>query len=61
MDVFQGLDLSSGSDTFRKNNTTNQRDKGAKSDLDDLFSVKRISHDQTRSNRLTPEKLLRTA
>ena len=40
MDVFQGLDLSSGSDTFRKNNTTNQRDKGSKSDLDDLFSVK---------------------
>ena len=26
MDVFQGLDLSSGSDIFRKNNTTNQRD-----------------------------------
>ena len=40
MDVFQGLDLSSGSDTFRKNNTTNQRDNGAKTDLDDLFSVK---------------------
>ena len=37
MDVFQGLDLLSGSDTFRKNQTTNQRDKGTKSELDDFF------------------------
>ena len=62
LDVFQGLDLLSGSDTFRKNNTTNQRDKGTKSDLDDFFSVKEdMSHYQARSNKLTPKKLLRTA
>ena len=60
--MFQGLDLLSGSDTFRKNNTTNQRDKGTKSDLDDFFSVKEdMSHYQARSNKLTPKKLLRTA
>ena len=62
MDVFQGLDLLSGSDTFRRNQTTNQRDKGTKSELDDFFSVKEdISHYQARSNKLTPKKLLRTA
>ena len=44
MDVFQGLDLLSGSDTFRKNQTTNQRDKGTKSELDDFFPLKRIYH-----------------
>ena len=60
--MFQGLDLLSGSDTFRKNQTTNQRDKGTKSELDDFFSVKEdISHYQARSNKLTPKKLLRTA
>ena len=32
---------------LEENNTTNQRDKGAKSDLDDLFSVK---EDITRSS-----------
>ena len=47
MDVFQGLDLLSGSDTFRKNQTTSLRDKGTKSELDDFFSVK---EDITRSS-----------
>ena len=46
---------------LEENNTTNQRDKGAKSELDDLFSVK---EDITRSSpvkkRLTPKKPLRT-
>ena len=51
-----------GVTALEENNTTNQRDKGAKSDLDDLFSVK---EDITRSSpvkkRLTPKKPLRTA
>ncbi|RMX55450.1 hypothetical protein pdam_00019371, partial [Pocillopora damicornis] len=42
-DVFQGLDLLSGSDTFRKNQTTNQRDKGTKSELDDLGYITQSS------------------
>ena len=44
-----------------ENNTTNQRDNGAKSDLDDFFQLKWISHDQAPSNKLTPKKSLRTA
>ena len=46
---------------LEENNTTNQRDNGAKSDLDDFFLLKRISHDQAPSNKLTPKKSLRTA
>ena len=47
---------------LEENNTTNQRDNGAKSDLDDFFFLlKRISHDQAPSNKLTPKKSLRTA
>ncbi|PFX12377.1 VHS domain-containing protein [Stylophora pistillata] len=46
LDVFQGLDFSSGSDTSRNSNNANQRSKGAKSDFEDFFSVK---EDITRS------------